>query len=377
MKQSIRLGTIDGIEIDVNWSVILILALFAWELADYVLPARSGHASAADWIAGVIGAAVLLLSLLAHELSHSLVALHYGVRVRSITLFVFGGISQLEGEAHTPKADFRIAAAGPAMSLALAALFGAMEAIFVAAGGHGIVGTLLSWLWEINLLLAVFNLIPAAPLDGGRILRAALWRHWGDHARASVAAARAGRVFAILLIVFGFLAFLSTGSAFGLWPALIGLFVYSGARTEEQYAQIQAALATLTVGQVMTPQPAPVPMRTPVGDIASYLWQYRGEAVAVSDNSGRLTGVATAQAVNAVPPDRRASTTLADIAFPLDSIAVGHPDEQMTAVLERMGAKEGHPALVLDSDNHLTGIVTNSDLQRAVDYGRGRQQNHR
>ena len=377
MKQNIRLGTIDGIEIGVNWSVILILALFAWELADYVLPARSGHASAADWIAGVIGAAVLLLSLLAHELSHSLVALHYGVRVRSITLFVFGGISQLEGEAHTPKADFRIAAAGPAMSLVLAALFGAMEAIFVAAGGHGIVGTLLSWLWEINLLLAVFNLIPAAPLDGGRILRAALWRHWGDHARASVASARAGRVFAILLIVFGFLAFLSTGSLFGLWPALIGVFVYSGARSEEQYAQVQSALANLTVQQVMTPQPAPVPMRTPVGDIASYLWQYRGEAVAVSDDSGQLTGVVTAQAVNAVPPDRRASTTLADIAFPLDSIAVGHPDEQMTTLLERMGAKGGHPALVVDSDNHLSGIVTNSDLQRAVDYGRGRQQQHR
>lgn len=377
MKQSIRLGTIDGIEIGVNWSVILILALFAWELADYVLPARSGHASAADWIAGVIGAAVLLFSLMAHELSHSLVALHYGVRVRSITLFVFGGISQLEGEAHTPEADFRIAAAGPAMSFALAGLFGAVEAIFVATGGHGTVGNLLSWLWEINLLLAVFNLIPAAPLDGGRILRAALWRHWGDHARASLASARTGRVFAIVLIVLGFLAFLSTGSLLGLWPALIGLFVYSGARSEEQYAQLQSALANLTVEQVMTPQPAPMSMHTLVSDIASVLWHYRGEAVAVCDDKGQLTGVVTEQAVNAVPPNRRSLTTLADIALPLDSIAVGHPDEQMTALLERMAAKGAHPALVVDSDNHLRGIVTNSDLQRAFDYGKGRQQQRR
>ena len=255
----------------------VILALFVWELAVYVLPTHSGHADGADWIAGVIGAVVLLGSLLAHEVSHALVARHNGVRVRSITLFVFGGVAQLEGEAHTPGADFRIAAVGPGVSLLLAALFGAMQMAAVAAGVHGLPVGVLSWLWQINLLLAIFNLIPAAPLDGGRILRAGLWRRSGDHFRASVTVSRAGRAFAVVLIVLGLLTFVSTGSVIGLWPALIGLFVYSAARAEEEYALVQGAMANMTIGQVMTPALPSVPSRTTVVDMASFLWLYRGD----------------------------------------------------------------------------------------------------
>ena len=208
-----------GIEVGLNWSVVIILALFAWELAAYVLPARPGHPSTLDWAAGLVGGAVVLASVLAHEVSHALVSRHNGVRVRSITLFVFGGMAQLEGEAHTPDADFRIAAVGPATSMGLAALFGAAQALAVAAGIHGLATALLAWLWQINLLLAVFNLIPGAPLDGGRILRSVLWRRWGDRTRASVAAAHAGRVVAAVLVSFGVVVFVSTGSPVGLWPA--------------------------------------------------------------------------------------------------------------------------------------------------------------
>ena len=234
MRQTIRIGTFNGIAVGVNWSVAAILALFAWELAVYVLPTHSGHADAADWMAGVIGAVVLLGSLLAHEVSHALVATHNGVRVRSITLFVFGGVAQLEGEAHTPGADFRIAAVGPGVSLLLAMTFGVFQLVAIAAGIHGLPVGVLSWLWEINLLLAIFNVIPAAPLDGGRILRAGLWQRSGDHFRASVTAARAGRFFAVILVVLGALAFVSTDSVIGLWPALIGLFLlFRGSRGRE------------------------------------------------------------------------------------------------------------------------------------------------
>ena len=357
----------------VNWSVAVILALFAWELAVYVLPTHSGHADAADWVAGVIGAVVLLGSLLAHEVSHALVARHNDVRVRSITLFVFGGVAQLEGEAHTPGADFRIAAVGPGVSLVLATLFGAIQMAVVAAGVHGLPVRVLSWLWQINLLLAIFNLIPAAPLDGGRILRAGLWQRSGDHFRASVTASRAGRVFAIVLIVLGLLAYVSTGSVIGLWPALIGLFVYSAARGEEQYAMVQGAMANLTVGQVMTPALPSVPSRTTVADMASLLWLYRGDIAAVTDDSGQLAGVVTAQAVSAVPLERRPATTSNEIAIPLSAIPVAHSQEPMTALLERMVSKEGHPALVLDADNHVAGTVSSSDVERAVAFGAGRQ----
>jgi len=371
MRQTIKLGTWFGIPVGMNWSMLLLIALFAWELAEYEFPKHAGHANGADWAAGVIGAIVLLLSLIAHELSHSLVARHNGVAVRSITLFLFGGVSQLEGEAHTPAADFRIAAVGPATSVVAAGVFGAAQALASWAGAHGLPVATLRWLWEINLVLAAFNMIPAAPLDGGRVLRAALWRRWGDQLRASVAAARAGVGFAVLLIVFGVLAFLYIGLT-GLWAVLIGFFLYSAARGEEQYAQVRETLVNLLVWQVMTPHPPAVPGRTTVADLVSrYLWHYRGDAVAVTDDGGMLAGIVTAEAVRSVPPGRQHDVTVAHIALPLDAVPVGRQEEPMNALLERMAAHEGHPALVLDDENRLAGIVTLSDVQRVATSTRG------
>jgi len=373
VRQSIRIGTFAGIAVGVNWSVLVILALFAWELAYYVLPSTAGAPTATDWVAGVIGAVVLLVSLLAHEVSHALVARHNGVGVRSITLWMFGGVAQLEGEAHTAGADFRIAAVGPGTSVVLAVGFGAAQLVVSAAGGHGLPVAVLSWLWRINLLLAAFNLIPAAPLDGGRILRAGLWHHWGDRLRASVTAARAGRGFAVVLIAVGALGFWY-GGIIGLWPALIGLFLYSAARAEEQYALVRWGLANLSVGQVMTQGPPAVPNRTTVADLVlHHLLQYRWDAVAVTDDNGWLAGVVTVQAVGAVPLERRHITTLSEIALPLTAIPVARPEESMSTLLERMASSGGNPALVLDTDNRLTGIVTAADVQRAAAFTMGRQ----
>jgi len=373
MKQSLRLGTFSGIAVGVNWSVFLILALLTVEVAEAVLPARPGHANAADWVAGVTGALVLLGSLLAHEVSHAVVARHNGVRVRSITLFVFGGVAQLEGEAHTAGADFRIAAIGPTTSLVVALMFGATEAVVVAGGGRGLPVALLAWLWEINLLLAVFNLIPAAPLDGGRILRAALWRHWGERVRASIAAARTGQGFATGLIVLGLVGVLYVGIT-GLWAALIGMFLYSAARAEEQYASVKGALANVTVGSIMTRNPPAVSNQASVDDlITRYLLPQRGDAVAVTDARGWLAGVVTADTARAVPPHRRAFTALAEIALPLTAVPVARPDEPMSAVLDRMTSAGGHPVLVLDAENRLAGILSAGDVERAAAFSVGRE----
>ena len=373
MRQTIRIGTFDGIAVGVNWSVAVILAYLAWGVGAYVLPTHSGHPDVADWVAGVIAAVLLLGCLLAHEISHCLVARHNGVQVRSITLFAFGGISQLEGEAHTAGADFRIAAVGPSVSLALAVLFRATQSVVVAAGGHGLLVGVLSWLWEINLLLGVFNLIPAAPLDGGRILRAALWQRSHDRFRASVTASRAGRVFAVVLIVLGVLVFGSTGSITAIWPLLIGLFIYFAARGEEEYALVQSAMATLTVAQVMTTAPPSAPNRTTVADVATLLWLYRGDAAAVVDDSGGLAGMVTAQAVNDIPLERRRSTTANEIVIPLSAVALARPDEPMTALLERMASKPGYPALVVDANGRVCGTISSSDIQRAIALGAGSQ----
>ncbi len=366
MRQNIRLGTVAGIEIGLNWSVLLILALFAWELGLYVFPARPGHAGAADWIAGVVGAVALLVSVLIHEVSHAVVSRHHDVSVRSITLFVFGGVAQLEGEAHTPGADFRIAAVGPLTSIVLAGFFGAAQATAVAAGLHGLPVAVLSWLWQINLLLAVFNLIPGAPLDGGRVLRAFLWHRSGDRVRASIQAARVGRGLGVLLAVLGLLTFFSTGSIVGLWPALIGLFVYTAAKAEERYALIQGAVGPLTVGQVMT-VPAPVVQgAASVAHAAAVLWRSRCDALVVVDDAGRATGAVTARAVMAVPDELRPGHVVNDIAISRATLPTARVHEHMDALLERMVAHEGKPALVFDDDDRLVGIVSTSDIERAV-----------
>ncbi len=215
MKQSIRLGRIGGVPVGVHWSVAAIFALVTWQLATTVFPDAYGLGGRpVYWVAGAVTAALFFVSLLAHEGAHAVVARHHGVGVRSITLWLFGGVAQLEGEAPHPRADFAIAAVGPGTSVALAGVFAAAQALLEQAGAHGLVVGVSSWLWQINLLLAGFNLIPAAPLDGGRILRAGLWKVTGNRVRAAVLAARAGSGFGIVLIGLGLVEF-ATGSPFG------------------------------------------------------------------------------------------------------------------------------------------------------------------
>jgi Zn-dependent protease len=370
VRQSLRLGRFAGIDVGVNWSVLVIFGLLTWELAYVVFPSSPfGGPTAADWVAAVVATAAFFVSLLAHEVSHAVVARHNGVGVRSITLWLFGGVAQLEGEAHTAGADFRIAAVGPGTSIALAVVFALGQLAADAAGAAGLVVTVLSWLWKINLLLAAFNLIPAAPLDGGRILRAGLWRAWGDRTRASLAAARAGRGFGIVLIAVGIVEF-AYGGVTGLWPALLGWFLYSAAGMEERAARLRGGLGHLRVGQVMTPNPPAVPAGVTVAELVDrVLWHWRGDALAVVDDHGWLAGVLPVRAVQSVPPDRRAVTAVGQLAVPLAAVPVARVDEPLQALLERMAGASGVPALVLDGDRRLAGIVTDTDLERAAALG--------
>lgn len=369
MRQSIRIGTFAGVPVGVNWSALVIFGLLTWELGAYGFPGTlSGNPSGADWVAAVIAAVLFFLSLLAHEVSHAVVARRNGVGVRSITLWLFGGVAQLEGEAHSAGADFRIAAVGPGTSMALAGLFGTAQA---AAGGLGVSGLpvdVLSWLWKINLLLAAFNLIPGAPLDGGRILRAGLWRVWSDRIRASVAAARAGRAFGALLIVLG-LAEFAVGGVLGLWPAVLGWFVWSAAGAEERGARLRGGVAHLAAWQVMSGGPPTLPEDDSVDDLARALWHYHGEAVPVTDARGWLSGMVTLDAVRMVPDSRRRQTRLRDIAIPLAEVPVVRVGDPVPLLLERMRSADGKPAFVLDTEGRLAGVVSGADLQRAAALG--------
>ncbi|HKI42505.1 MAG TPA: site-2 protease family protein, partial [Mycobacterium sp.] len=227
MRDAIPLGRIAGFPVKVHWSVLVILWLFTWSLATSLPGVVKGYSPGAYWLAGACGALVLLASLLAHELAHAVVARRSGVAVGDVTLWLFGGVTTLGGEAKTPKAAFRIAIAGPATSLLLAATFGGLVAALHTVRAAPIVVGVASWLGVINLLLGLFNLLPGAPLDGGRVLRAFLWRRHGDSVRAGIGAAHAGRVLAFVLIALGLAEFVAGGLVGGVWLAFIGWFIFA------------------------------------------------------------------------------------------------------------------------------------------------------
>ncbi len=366
----IPLGRIAGFPFRVNWSVLVILWLFTWSLASTLPTTAAGYSSAAYWVAGACGATVLLASLLAHELAHAIVARRSGIEVLDVTLWIFGGVTRLGGEAKTPQTAFRIAVAGPATSLLLAALFaGSGMAIQTLGAGHLILGVAW-WLAGINTLLGVFNLLPGAPLDGGQVLRAWLWRRHGDPMRAAVGAARAGRTLAFVLIAFGLLEFLAGAMVAGVWLAFLGWFIFTAAHVDEASALTRNALTGVRVGQAMTAQPHTAPAWITVQDfIERYLLGDRHSAYPVKDRNGSISGLITLAQLRQVEPNDRSTTLIGEIAMPLSRVPIATPDEPITALLERLASGHGNRALVVDGAR-VVGIVTPSDLTRLVDVYR-------
>jgi Zn-dependent protease/CBS domain-containing protein len=369
MRASISLGRIAGIKVGINASVFLILAILVGGLATGQLPAAfPGHSVAAYVIAAIVAALLFMASLLAHELAHSLVARRNGIEVDSIVLWLLGGVAQLRGEPRTPGADFRIAIVGPLTSLGLAIGFG------LAAGGVAQLGTaglpfgVLAYLAATNAMLAIFNLIPAAPLDGGRVLRAALWRWRGNRQRAAVNAARTGRFFGFALIALGVLQVVTGSGLNGIWLALIGWFVVSAATAEEQQAKLGGLLAGVTVGQVMTPGPIVLDGNLTVADfVAQVALTQPFSTYPIVDPDGRLTGLVTLNRVRAVPSELHATTRLREIACAPADVPVARPEDRLGDLLERMqGCSDGR-AVVVDNAGRVVGVVSPSDVARALE----------
>jgi Zn-dependent protease len=254
MGASVRLGRIAGVEVGFHWSLAIVFLLIVWTLGTQVLPAVvPDQSQPAYWLVSALATFIFYASLLSHEMGHALVARRLGVDVDGITLWIFGGVARLKGDAASPGVEAKIAIAGPLVSLALAIMFGVATFVLDTFNGPAIVEGGCAWLAAINAMLLLFNLIPAFPLDGGRLLRAWLWRRSGDRYRATSTAARLGRIAAFLMAAGGLLELVLQGEWTGLWLVLIGWFVWSAARSEEAAVLMRRELAEVNPGSSAPP----------------------------------------------------------------------------------------------------------------------------
>jgi len=367
MGQTFSLGRISGIRIGVNWSVLLIVALLAYGLAVGQFPAVVPRHPVAEYVVTALVTAVAYMgSLLAHELAHSLVARRNGLKVEGITLWLLGGVSRLQGQVPDPGAELRVAGVGPLVSLLLGVAFSLVAWLLHASGVGGLVVAALAWLGGINIILAVFNVIPAAPLDGGRLLEAVLWRITGDRLKASAWSARSGQFFGWALVVAAAYLVLARREYNWLWFALLGWFLISAATTEGQQAVLQSQLRTVAVRQIMTADPATVPASATVAQFFNdYLPWYRHSAFPVVTD-GQTVGLLTVHRASQVPAGQRGQTTLRDAACPVSEVARATPDEPVADVLPRLNECSESRALVFDG-SRLVGIVSPADISRALE----------
>lgn len=360
MNATVRFGRVRGIEIGAHWSVLVIAALLAYGLT-------GGVVDAALWATVVPLVVVFLACLLAHELGHSIVALRNGVGVRRITLWMLGGVAQLEDRMPTAGSTFRIAAAGPAVSYALAVLFLGLRFAVAPLGPPDLVLQAIEWLVFVNIVLGTFNLIPAAPLDGGRILSGAIWAVTKDRTKAEVASTRVGQALGLAFIGLGLAGTLFHLPFFTLWTAIMGVFVLRVATAEQRYARLAGAYADRRVRDVMTPEPVTVRGWTTVQAFLAEeaLAPVRHHVLPVVAWSGEIVGVLAREQVQRVPVEARPSVRVQDVATPLAGIVVVGPEDPLLDTAARMDRSPMRVALVFEQQV-LVGLVTSADLARTT-----------
>ena len=364
MTPSIRLGRIFGIEVGFNWSLIFIFALVAWTLATNVLPQTvPGSAPLLYWLVGAIGAILFYASLLAHELSHAIVARRNGVKVAGITLWLFGGVSQLEGEPASARSEALIAGVGPLTSFVVG---GVAIGIAIVIPGTDLASALFSWLGFVNIVLGLFNLVPAFPLDGGRLLSSLLWWRSGSRVSGVHNAVRVGRVFAYLMIAAGVLGLFLGSGVSGIWLAFVGWFLLSAGAAEEAGSTVRTALRAVPVSAAMTSPVVTLPDWVTVQTfLESVAPNHSFTTYPVHDSAGDLTGVVRLSDLVRMPTGERAAKHLKDVAHPIAGVPVTNPREDLSALIGRIGGALELRVLVFDGDQ-LVGIVSPADIARVI-----------
>jgi Zn-dependent protease len=362
MKANVRLGRIWNIPIGLNGSWFLIFALSTWSLSMGFFPAAiPGLQTGVYWLLGALTSVLFFGSVLAHELGHAFLALRNSVPVRAITLFFFGGVAEITREPRSAGAEFRIAIAGPLVSIALAALFGLVALLAQAVPE---IAAPAGWLARINLILALFNMLPAFPLDGGRVLRAALWRFGGSELRATNQAARVGQLFAWGMVGFGVLTAL-TGNLFnGIWLAILGLFINGAAVGSRQQASVQQALAGVTAGQLMSRTVLRVPSWVTAGDLLTPSTLSQGHRVFLVEDFGELRGLLSLSDVAQRSPNQWRTAKVGDLLTPWDDVVMVQPDADGAGVLRLLAERRLGQVVVAEAGSRdVLGVIGPEQIQ--------------
>jgi Zn-dependent protease/predicted transcriptional regulator len=382
MRSGFRIGRIFGIEIDIDWSWLFIFFLIAWDLSTMFSQLHPEWGSGSAWGIAIIAALLFFMSVLLHELAHSLVARSQGIPVRSITLFLFGGVSNIQREPTSPRAEFLIAIVGPITSFILGSILtllagvsaGPIDTMTGSAGaiaGLSPLSTMLLWLGSVNILLAIFNSIPGFPLDGGRVLRSILWAITGSLRRATRWASGVGQLIAWLFILAGIMMIfgaqiplLGEGFINGLWLAFIGWFLNSAAAQSYQQVVVQDLLHGVPVARLMRPNPPTVSSTISISSLVhDYVMGTDDYAFPVVDD-GRLVGIVTLADVRPVPRHAWDTKMVRDVMTPISKLIVAAPEDDADDAWNRLMSLDVQQLPVVVPEGHLTGLFRRRDIAK-------------
>ena len=360
MSGSFSLGKVLGIPVRLHATWFLVAVLVTVSLAAGFFPEQYGGWSPTTyWLVGAATAVLFFASVLLHELGHSVVALREKVPVKSITLFIFGGVAQIGTEPPTAGAEFRIAVAGPLVSFALAAVFTGLGAVL---GAIESLSAPLAYLGRINLILGAVNLIPGFPLDGGRVLRALLWKTGGTFRSATRWASRAGQLVAVGFILYGVAQlFLGAGLLGGLWYVFIGWFLNNAAQSSYQQVVLRDVLSGVKARNVMTQQCQMVPAGVPLDRLVENNILGQGQRCFFVADQGELKGLITLHNIRRVAADHRAEFTTDQVMTPADSVYRVDPEDDVMVVLQKMDESDVNQVPVVEG-GRLLGLITRESL---------------
>ena len=361
-SNSVKIFSFAGFDIKLDPSWLLIAALITWSLAQQYFPSTMPGLSQQTYLMmGVFAMLCFFASLLLHEMSHSVVARHFGIEIKGITLFLFGGVAELEAEPKSAEVELLVAIAGPLMSLLLSLGFWILAGVSTLAIGSSPLTEVLSYLSMINLVLALFNLVPAFPLDGGRVLRAWLWHRHGDILRATETAAKSGTIFAMVLMFFGVLALFQGIIAAGIWQIMIGLFILAAARSSYQHQLAQSVFANKSVRELMVADPVVVsPAMTLSAFVNTVMLQKHVQFVPVVED-GALLGHMDAGVLASIDRENWANTQVGDVFAGLENASMVSPDMAAQDLMSHI-SKTGRRKFLVVDDHKLLGVITLADL---------------